>query len=153
MKNDLTRRELLGQLGGMAAISALPNVAIFPFGCGGRTSSPPKPTSPDGYPGTDDQLLEEIEKNVELKTLRVAFLIDEAHRSQEGQMGAAIRLPFRTTDEPDADDQQRRRLSVHDAESRQFPRARTVAGGVSDRQAIEWVLRRDAGEGRRGVGS
>ncbi len=31
----------------------------------------------------------------------MAFLIDEAHRSQEGQMGAAIRLPFRQADEPD----------------------------------------------------
>jgi len=40
-------------------------------------------------------VLEEIEKNEELKTLRVAFLIDEAHRSQEGKMGAAIRKPFR----------------------------------------------------------
>ncbi|MCX5902200.1 MAG: hypothetical protein NTV89_01740 [Proteobacteria bacterium] len=29
--------------------------------------------------------------------------MDEAHRSQEGQMGAAIRLPFRKKDEPDAD--------------------------------------------------
>ena len=48
-------------------------------------------------------VLEEIKKNAELKKLRVAFLIDEAHRSQEGQMGAAIRLPFRKTDEPDAD--------------------------------------------------
>ena len=38
-----------------------------------------------------------------MKKLRVAFLIDEAHRSQEGQMGAAIRLPFRKADEPDAD--------------------------------------------------
>jgi type I restriction enzyme R subunit len=46
-------------------------------------------------------VLEEIEKNPALKNLRVAFLIDEAHRSQEGQMGAAIRLPFRKTDEPD----------------------------------------------------
>jgi type I restriction enzyme R subunit len=48
-------------------------------------------------------VLDEIEKNPELKKLRVAFLIDEAHRSQEGQMGAAIRLPFRKTDEPDAE--------------------------------------------------
>jgi type I restriction enzyme R subunit len=48
-------------------------------------------------------VLDEIEKNPELKKLRVAFLIDEAHRSQEGQMGAAIRLPFRKMDEPDAD--------------------------------------------------
>ncbi len=46
-------------------------------------------------------VLNEIEKNPELKKLRVAFLIDEAHRSQEGQMGAAIRLPFRKSDEPD----------------------------------------------------
>jgi type I restriction enzyme R subunit len=48
-------------------------------------------------------VLEEIEKNPELKKLRVAFLIDEAHRSQEGKMGLAIRLPFRKADEPDAD--------------------------------------------------
>jgi type I restriction enzyme R subunit len=48
-------------------------------------------------------VLDEIEKNPELKKLRVAFLIDEAHRSQEGQMGAAIRLPFRKTDEPDSE--------------------------------------------------
>ena len=46
-------------------------------------------------------VLEEIQKNPELKKLRVAFLIDEAHRSQEGHMGAAIRLPFRKESEPD----------------------------------------------------
>ncbi|MFH1039546.1 MAG: DEAD/DEAH box helicase family protein [PVC group bacterium] len=40
-------------------------------------------------------VLEEIEKNEDLRKLRVAFLIDEAHRSQEGKMGAAIRKPFR----------------------------------------------------------
>ncbi|PKN01534.1 MAG: type I restriction endonuclease subunit R [Elusimicrobia bacterium HGW-Elusimicrobia-1] len=50
------------------------------------------------------EVLKEIEKNTELKSLRVAFLIDEAHRSQEGQMGAAIRLPFRKQGEPDAED-------------------------------------------------
>ncbi len=49
-------------------------------------------------------VLAEIQQNHELKKLRVAFLIDEGHRSQEGQMGAAIRLPFRkTADEPDDD--------------------------------------------------
>jgi type I restriction enzyme R subunit len=48
-------------------------------------------------------VLEEIEKNPELKKLRVAFLIDEAHRSQEGKMGVAIRLPFRKTDDPDTE--------------------------------------------------
>ena len=48
-------------------------------------------------------VLEELQKNPELKTLRVAFLIDEAHRSQEGQMGAAIRLPFRKADEADTE--------------------------------------------------
>lgn len=48
-------------------------------------------------------ILDQIQNNPELKKLRVAFLIDEAHRSQEGQMGAAIRLPFRKADEPDAD--------------------------------------------------
>ncbi|MDZ4344566.1 MAG: DEAD/DEAH box helicase family protein [Candidatus Binatia bacterium] len=48
-------------------------------------------------------ILDQIQNNPELKNLRVAFLIDEAHRSQEGQMGAAIRLPFRKADQPDAD--------------------------------------------------
>src|SRR6266404_6302891 len=49
-------------------------------------------------------VLDEIEKNPELKKLRVAFLIDEAHRSQEGRMGVAIRVPFRKADDPDAED-------------------------------------------------
>ena len=46
-------------------------------------------------------ILDRIEANPDLKRQRVAFLIDEAHRSQEGQMGAAIRLPFRKEGEPD----------------------------------------------------
>ena len=53
-----------------------------------------------------EYVLEEIEKNEELRKLRVAFLIDEAHRSQEGKMGAAIRRPFReqaVTDNADSD--------------------------------------------------
>ncbi len=49
-------------------------------------------------------VLEEIEKNSDLKTLRVAFLIDEAHRSQEGRMGVAIRVPFRKPEDPDVED-------------------------------------------------
>ncbi len=50
-------------------------------------------------------VLKELQQNPELKNLRVAFLIDEAHRSQEGHMGAAIRLPFRkAADEPDEDE-------------------------------------------------
>lgn len=48
-------------------------------------------------------VLDEIKKNKELANLRVAFLIDEAHRSQEGKMGAAIRTPFRAADAPDTD--------------------------------------------------
>lgn len=49
-------------------------------------------------------VLEEIEKNPALKKLRVAFLIDEAHRSQEGKMGAAIRVPFRQSNDPDTEE-------------------------------------------------
>jgi type I restriction enzyme, R subunit len=49
-------------------------------------------------------VLEEIETRPELKNLRVAFLIDEAHRSQEGQMGVAIRVPFRKAGDPDVED-------------------------------------------------
>ena len=49
-------------------------------------------------------ILERLESNPALKALRVAFLIDEAHRSQEGEMGAAIRVPFRKPGDPDAED-------------------------------------------------
>jgi len=48
-------------------------------------------------------ILAEIEDDLDLKQLRVAFLIDEAHRSQEGKMGVAIRVPFRNPNEPDSD--------------------------------------------------
>lgn len=51
-------------------------------------------------------VLDEIQSDPELKRLRVAFLIDEAHRSQEGQMGAAIRLPFRKASEPDEEEEE-----------------------------------------------
>jgi type I restriction enzyme R subunit len=46
-------------------------------------------------------VLDQIRGTPELKELRVGFLIDEAHRSQEGQGGVAIRVPFRKSDEPD----------------------------------------------------
>lgn len=49
-------------------------------------------------------ILDEIKNDPALKQLRVAFLIDEAHRSQEGKLGTAIRLPFRQSDEPDTED-------------------------------------------------
>lgn len=41
-------------------------------------------------------ILHKITEDSGLKRLRVAFLIDEAHRSQEGSMATAVRLPFRT---------------------------------------------------------
>jgi type I restriction enzyme, R subunit len=40
-------------------------------------------------------ILDRIANDEGLKDLRVAFLIDEAHRSQEGSMATAIRTPFR----------------------------------------------------------
>lgn len=40
-------------------------------------------------------ILKKIAEDDGLKSLRVAFLIDEAHRSQEGAMATAIRTPFR----------------------------------------------------------
>ena len=52
-------------------------------------------------------ILEQIEKDPALKKLRVTFLIDEAHRSQEGRLGVAIRKPFRESTSPDAADVER----------------------------------------------
>jgi len=64
LKIDRTRRDFLVELSKAAVFSSLPGIAFFPFGCGGGNSpiSPPPPPPGDGYPGTDDQLLEEIEK-------------------------------------------------------------------------------------------
>lgn len=50
-----------------------------------------------------EKVLATIQQDEKLNKLRVAFLIDEAHRSQEGKMGVAIRLPFRKPDQPDID--------------------------------------------------
>lgn len=49
-------------------------------------------------------VLEKLQSDPAMKKLRVAFLIDEAHRSQEGEMGKAIRVPFRDKETPDATD-------------------------------------------------
>jgi len=49
-------------------------------------------------------ILKKIENDPTLKQLRVAFLIDEAHRSQEGRMATAIRKPFREKVDIDAAD-------------------------------------------------
>jgi type I restriction enzyme R subunit len=50
-------------------------------------------------------ILREIEHDPALRGRRIAFLIDEAHRSQEGRLGQAIRVPFREKDEPDSTDE------------------------------------------------
>ena len=62
LKNNLTRREVLAQLSKVAVISSLPGMTIFPFGWGSGNTPLPAPSPGAGYPGTDDQLLEEIEK-------------------------------------------------------------------------------------------
>jgi type I restriction enzyme R subunit len=69
-------------------------------------------------------ILEALEQDAGLKQLRVAFLIDEAHRSQEGNLGAAIRKPFRESGgnaqkgdaeaEVDEDDEIARIIHEHD---------------------------------------
>jgi hypothetical protein len=59
----LRRRELLARFAKLAGASSLGSLALFLPGCGGGENSlPPPPPSGDGYPGTDDQLLDEIEK-------------------------------------------------------------------------------------------
>ncbi len=49
-------------------------------------------------------ILDKLKEDASLRELRVAFLIDEAHRSQEGKQGASLRVPFRSPDQPDQDD-------------------------------------------------
>jgi hypothetical protein len=62
-----TRREFLATLSrsagaALASASLLGGSAFFMQGCSGGSYSPPPPPSGDGYPGTDDQFMEEIEK-------------------------------------------------------------------------------------------
>ena len=47
---------------GELSLPALAAAALIVAGCGGGNTSSPQATQGDGYPGTDDQLLEEIEK-------------------------------------------------------------------------------------------
>ena len=62
MKAHFTRRELIAQLGKAASLPLVGSIASLVRGCAsGRPPGPPPPLG-DGYPGTDDQLLEEIEK-------------------------------------------------------------------------------------------
>ncbi|MBZ5701655.1 MAG: hypothetical protein LAN84_07385 [Acidobacteriia bacterium] len=61
MPSELNRRELLAKLGKAAVIGPALGGALWGWGCGGGGSSSTAPSG-DGYPGTDDQLLEEIEK-------------------------------------------------------------------------------------------
>jgi hypothetical protein len=65
-KREHTRREFLSTLSRAAvaplATSLLGSCAFSLQGCGGGSYSPPPPPPGDGYAGTDDQLMEEIEK-------------------------------------------------------------------------------------------
>jgi len=57
-----TRREFLSIVSHATATSLLGGLAFSIHGCSGSYSPPPPPPPGDGYSGTDDQLLEEIEK-------------------------------------------------------------------------------------------
>ncbi|HEY6946670.1 MAG TPA: glucoamylase family protein [Candidatus Acidoferrum sp.] len=57
-----SRREFLETLSGATSVSLLGGLAFSIQGCSGGSYSAPPPPPGDGYPGTDDQLMEEIEK-------------------------------------------------------------------------------------------
>jgi len=58
----ITWRELLVQLGGTASFPSLTGMTFLLPGCRGGNSPVPPPSPGDGFPGTDDQLMEDIEK-------------------------------------------------------------------------------------------
>jgi hypothetical protein len=57
-----TRRKLLTGIVKTGLCCPVAGAALSQFGCGGGSSLAPPPPPGDGYAGTDDQLLEEIEK-------------------------------------------------------------------------------------------
>src|SRR5215467_437088 len=61
-KSPYSRREFLSTVSNLTAASLFGGLAFSLHGCGGSYSPPPPPPPGDGYPGTDDQLMEEIEK-------------------------------------------------------------------------------------------
>jgi hypothetical protein len=57
-----TRRKFLAGVSRAAGAALFGGFAFEGLGCGGGNSTQPPPPPGDGYPGTDDQLMEEIEK-------------------------------------------------------------------------------------------
>ena len=62
MQRIFTRRKLLTGIVKTGLCWPAAGAALSQFGCGGGSSLAPPPPPGDGYAGTDDQLLEEIEK-------------------------------------------------------------------------------------------
>lgn len=52
-------------------------------------------------------ILDKLREDPSLRTRRVAFLIDEAHRDQDGKRAAEMRIPFREIEEDDDEEQMR----------------------------------------------
>ncbi|GAB4054891.1 DEAD/DEAH box helicase family protein [Spirosoma litoris] len=53
------------------------------------------------------EVQQKLKNDADLKQLNVAFLIDEAHRSQDGPQSAATRTPFTRADQPDTDTEEK----------------------------------------------
>jgi len=78
-----------------------------------------------------------------LKKLRVAFLIDEAHRSQEGKMATAIRTPFRTgkAAEHDEEEEPQREPDKATLTSPASPDAENATEQEDPQDAIAGIIR------------
>ena len=86
-------------------------------------------------------ILDRIEEDEGLKDLRVAFLIDEAHRSQEGKMAGSTRAPFRSNNTAEDEEEPRQEPATAAVSSPADPDAEDAVDQADPQDVIAKAIR------------